>query len=98
MAYTLTPAERRARAQSLRENRENRKLYYDYLEKKAALEREQQIQRNAELQAEQEKANQSFLVRGLSTVGDIVANILTGAVIGLEGIVDLGIGLVGGIG
>ena len=35
MAYTLTPAERRARAQSLRENRENRKLYYDYLEKKA---------------------------------------------------------------
>ena len=31
MAYTLTPAERRARAQSLRENRENRKLYYDYL-------------------------------------------------------------------
>lgn len=98
MAYTLTPAERRARAQSLRENRENRKLYYDYLEKKAALEREQQIQRNAELQAEQEKANQSFLVRGLSTVGDIVANILTGAVKGLEGIVDLGIGLVGGIG
>lgn len=98
MAYTLTPAERRARAQSLRENRENRKLYYDYLEKKAALEREQQIQRNAELQAEQEKANQSFLVRGLSTVGDIVANVLTGAVKGLEGIVDLGIGLVGGIG
>ena len=98
MAYTLTPAERRARAQSLRENRENRKLYYDYLEKKAALEREQQIQRNAELQAEQEKANQSFLVRGLSTVGDIVANVLTGAVKGLEGIVDLGIGWVGGIG
>lgn len=98
MAYTLTPAERRARAQSLRENRENRKLYYDYLEKKAALEREQQIQRNVELQAEQEKANQSFLVRGLSTVGDIVANVLTGAVKGLEGIVDLGIGLVGGIG
>lgn len=98
MAYTLTPAERRARAQSLRENRENRKLYYDYLEKKAALEREQQIQRNAEQQAEQEKANQSFLVRGLSTVGDIVANVLTGAVKGLEGIVDLGIGLVGGIG
>jgi hypothetical protein len=98
MAYTLTPAERRARAQSLRENRENRKLYYDYLEKKAVLEREQQIQRNAELQAEQEKANQSFLVRGLSTVGDIVANVLTGAVKGLEGIVDLGIGLVGGIG
>ena len=98
MAYTLTPAERRARAQSLRENRENRKLYYDYLGKKAALEREQQNQRNAELQAEQEKANQSFLVRGLSTVGDIVANVLTGAVKGLEGIVDLGIGLVGGIG
>jgi hypothetical protein len=98
MAYTLTPAERRARAQSLRENRENRKLYYDYLKKKAALEREQQIQRNIELQAEQEKANQSFLVRGLSTVGDIVANVLTGAVKGLEGIVDLGIGLVGGIG
>lgn len=98
MAYTLTPAERRARAQSLRENRENRKLYYNYLEKKAALESEQQIQRNAELQAEQEKANQSFLVRCLSTVGDIVANVLTGAVKGLEGIVDLGIGLVGGIG
>lgn len=98
MAYTLTPAERRARAQSLRENRENRKLYYNYLNQKAALEREQQNQKIDALQAEQEKANQSFLVRGLSTVGDIVANVLTGAVKGLEGIVDLGIGLVGGIG
>lgn len=98
MAYTLTPAERRARAQSLRESRENRKLYYNYLNQKAALEREQQNQKIDALQAEQEKANQSFLVRGLSTVGDIVANVLTGAVKGLEGIVDLGIGLVGGIG
>ena len=69
MAYTLTPAERRARAQSLRESRENRKLYYNYLNQKAALEREQQNQKIDALQAEQEKANQPFLARGLSTVG-----------------------------
>ncbi len=94
MTYTLTPAERRARAQSLRESREKRKLYYNY----STLARKQQNQQKAELEAEQEKSNQSFFVQGLHTVGDLVANVITGATKGLEGIVDLGIGLVGAVG
>ena len=40
----------------------------------------------------------SGLVRGLATGGDVLANVYTGALKGVEGIVDLGAGLVGGVG
>ena len=42
--------------------------------------------------------DQNWFVRGLSTIGDVVANVLEGAVKGLEGIYDLGAGIVGAVG
>lgn len=96
--YNLTPQERRARAQALIQYRENRSLYNKYRREKEEADRllrEQQLddERQAEI-----LRDQNFLVKGLSTIGDVVGNVLTGAVKGLEGIVDLGIGLVGAVG
>lgn len=96
--YQLTPAERRARAQALVESRRNRSLYNNYLKEKAIYEKQLEEERLKSVWEENDRNSQSFLVRGLSTVGDVVANVLTGAVKGLEGIVDLGIGLVGAVG
>ena len=96
--YTLTPAERKARAQELKKARENRFMYQRYLDEKKKLEDQRAIEEQARLDEESRIKNQNFLIRGLSTVGDVVANVLTGAVKGLEGIVDLGIGLVGAVG
>ena len=96
--YNLTPQERRARAQALIQYRENRSLYNKYLREKEEADRllrEQQL--NDERQAQILK-DQNFLVKGLSTIGDVVGNVLTGAVKGLEGIVDLGIAAVGAVG
>ena len=96
--YNMTPQERRARAQALIQYRENRSLYNKYRREKEEADRllrEQQLddERQAEI-----LRDQNFLVKGLSTIGDVVGNVLTGAVKGLEGIVDLGIGLVGAVG
>lgn len=96
--YTLTPAERKARAQALKQTRENRFMYEKYMNEKAKLEEKQAAEEQARLDEESRRNSQNFLVRGLSTVGDICANVITGAVKGLEGIVDLGIGLVGAVG
>ena len=96
--YQLTPAERRARAQALVESRRNRSLYNNYLKEKAIYEKQLEEERLKSVWEENDRNSQNFLVRGLSTVGDVVANVLTGAVKGLEGIVDLGIGLVGAVG
>ena len=96
--YQLTPAERRARAQALVESRRNRSLYNNYLKEKAVYEKQLEEERLKSVWEENDRNSQNFLVRGLSTVGDVVANVLTGAVKGLEGIVDLGIGLVGAVG
>ena len=96
--YNMTPQERRARAQALIQYRENRSLYNKYLREKEEADRllrEQQL--NDERQAQILK-DQNFLVKGLSTIGDVVGNVLTGAVKGLEGIVDLGIAAVGAVG
>ncbi len=97
--YTLSPSERRARAQAVKARRENRYSYSNYIEehKKAATAQADAI-RQAQIDEENEKKNQSFIVRGLSTIGDLAANVITGAVKGLEGIYDLGAGIVGGIG
>ena len=96
--YNLTPQERRARAQALIQYRENRSLYNKYRREKEEADRllrEQQLDDERQAQI---LRDQNFLVKGLSTIGDVVGNVLTGAVKGLEGIVDLGIGLVGAVG
>lgn len=96
--YNMTPQERRARAQALIQYRENRSLYNKYRREKEEADRllrEQQM--NEERQADILR-DQNFLVKGLSTIGDVVGNVLTGAVKGLEGIVDLGIAAVGAVG
>ena len=98
MAYQMTPSERRARAQALKQQRENRSLYSQY----AALQKQQEAQQEQErlesVWAENEKKNQNFFVRATSTIGDLAANVLTGAIKGLEGIYDLGAGIVGAVG
>lgn len=99
MAYTLTPSDRRARAQSLMQERENRRFVSQYAERqKEALEESERQQLQAARAEYKEKESQNFLVRSLSTIGDLAANVITGAVKGLEGIYDLGAGIVGGIG
>lgn len=96
--YRMTPYERRARAQKIIQARENRSLYNNYLKEKESYEKQLEEERLKTVWTENEKNSQSFFVRGANTVGDLVANVITGAVKGLEGIADLGIGLVGGIG
>ena len=96
--YNLTPAERRARAQAIVQARENRISYSNYLRDKKALEEMQEAERQRQLEEESRNNSANFLVRGLSTIGDVVGNVLTGAVKGLEGIVDLGIAAVGAVG
>ena len=97
--YTMTPSERRARAQALIEQRENRRLYSQYLtaQKNEPIERERAYLESLKA-AEEEKNSQGFLTRAFHTIGDLAANVLTGAVKGLEGIYDFGAGIVGGVG
>lgn len=96
--YSLTPAERLARAQALKHASENPLQYKRYLYQTRQLKESQAALLRKEERGKEERYNQNFLVRGLSTIGDVVGNVLTGAVKGLEGIVDLGIGLVGAVG
>lgn len=97
--YKLSPAERRARAQAIQERRENRYTVANYVneQKKAAAAQADMI-RQKEIEWENERNSKGFLVRGLSTIGDLAANVLTGAIKGLEGIYDLGASIVGGVG
>lgn len=97
--YKLSPAERRARAQAIMERRENRYTVANYVneQKKAAAAQADMI-RQKEIEWENERNSQGFLVRGISTIGDLAANVLTGAIKGLEGIYDLGASIVGGVG
>ena len=94
--------QRRQRASTLKQARNYKYAANAYLkelaEKQEAAKREATI---AELQRRQEqkgKENQSFFVRALSTVGDLVTDVISGAVKGLEGIYDLGAGIVGAVG
>lgn len=97
--YKLSPAERRARAQAITERRENRYTVANHIneQKKAAAAQADMI-RQKEIEWENERSSQGFLIRGLSTIGDLAANVLTGAIKGLEGIYDLGASIVGGVG
>ncbi len=100
--YKMTPAERRARAQAIVKARENRSIYLQYQEaikaQQEAVKEQQEKERLESFRAENDKNSKSWFVRGLSTIGDIAANVLTGAAKGLEGIYDLGAGIVGAVG
>lgn len=53
---------------------------------------------NAALKKQAKRENADVMERTVETVGDIVGNVLSGAIKGLEGIYDFGATLVGGIG
>lgn len=86
MAYKLTAADRRAQAALIRAEREARYKKSLPLAKRVAV------------TGAQKKNEASTGVKVLHTVGDVGANFVTGAAKGLEGIYDLGAGLVGAVG
>ena len=68
------------------------------LELKAQKEYEKNIPAQAQPQTVQPESKASTGERVLATVGDFFGNIITGAAKGIEGIIDLGASVVGGIG
>lgn len=83
MAYKFSAAERRLRAELLREQRQNR--YAAYQQKKP-------------LTTAPKKKNKSGLAVAGATAADIGGNVLIGLGKGIEGIYDFGAGLVGAVG
>lgn len=102
--YYMTPHERRARVQELKERRQNRYLYHKYLRNKKEIEKaKKSTQINAKKTAvqtanEKKKDSANWAIRSFSTIGDVVGNVLIGATKSLEGIFDLGAGVVGAVG
>ena len=96
--YVMTPEERKARAKSIIEARNTTLQYKKASQIQKEYDKVYARQIAAEKAEKEDIENQNFLVRGLSTVGDICANVITGAVKGLEGIYDLGAGIVGAVG
>ena len=102
MARYSSVEERKQRANDLKSSRNYRYAYNNYV--KAVEEQNLEIRKAqtiAELKQRQEakdRENASFFVRAFSTVGDLVSNVVTGALKGLEGIYDLGAGIVGAVG
>lgn len=96
--YNLSAEERKQRASQIRDLKESRYLYKQYLKQKEQAEREQREQEIAAYHAQKEKDSQNFLVKTFHTIGDVASNVITGAVKGLEGIYDLGAGVVGAVG
>lgn len=96
--YYITPQERKARAQQIVNQRKAIADYRKAQKLQSAYVKQEQSRIAAETAEQERIENQNFFIRGLSTVGDVVANVITGAVKGLEGIADMGIGLVGAVG
>lgn len=102
MARYSSVEERKQRANDLKNSRNYRYAYNNYV--KAVEEQNLEIRKTqtiAELKQRQEakdRENASFFVRAFSTVGDLASNIVTGALKGLEGVYDLGAGIVGAVG
>lgn len=102
MARYSSVEERKQRASDLKNSRNYRYAYNNYV--KAVEEQNLEIRKAqtiAELKQRQEakdRENASFFVRAFSTVGDLASNIVTGALKGLEGVYDLGAGIVGAVG
>ena len=94
--YKLTPADRRDIA--LRALASKSSLQNGY--KKTAPTGYQTAQSTPSVNAvkDTEKDDANFFVRTLSTIGDLVGNVITGAAKGLEGIYDLGASVVGAVG
>ena len=94
--------QRRERANKLKQARNQRYAFADYVRSyKEAQEEIQKQQTVAELQRQweaNEREQKGFFVRAISTVGDLVSNVVTGALKGLEGVYDLGAGIVGAVG
>ncbi len=97
--YNLSLEERRARAQAIKEHRENRYALANYInqQKKAESERAEAILQK-QIDWENERNSQGFIVRTAHTIGDLASNVITGAIKGLEGVLDLGATVIGGIG
>lgn len=87
--YTLTPAERRARAQAIVAQRKAAAQYKESLKHNVVKPQEPQ---------KEEKEDANWFIRTVSTIGDLASNVITGAIKGLEGIWDLGAGVVGAVG
>lgn len=98
MAYYLTPAERRARAQNLVQQRKNVVAYKQYLQQQRDYEKQVAQAKLDEENRQKKIDSMNFFTRAVSTVGDLAANVITGALKGLEGIYDLGVGITGAIG
>ena len=84
-----TPAERqRERAEALLMKRlEPQMRAAQNAQQQATL----QAYKQAEIDAQKERAQQNAFVRTASTVGDVVGNVITGALKGIEGIVDFAV-------
>lgn len=96
--YRITPEERKAMARARISGRVTASTYKRAYEIKKQYEEELARQVAAEKAEKENKESMNWFVRGLSTIGDIAANVITGAVKGLEGIYDLGAGIVGAVG
>lgn len=73
-------------------------LWHRYLQQKKDYENQIAQAKLDEENRQKQIESQDFFTRAISTVGDISANIITGALKGLEGIYDLGAGIVGAVG
>lgn len=96
--WNLSTEERKQRATQIRDLKESRYLYKQYLEQREQAEQEQREIELEQQRLQQQKDSQNFLVKTFHTIGDVASNVITGAVKGLEGIYDLGAGVVGAVG
>ena len=100
MAYYLTPADRRARTQVMRMQRDPAYRRQKEKEEEERLEaaRAASVQSTAAPSAVSEPEEEgNFFTKVLHTIGDVAANVVTGAGKGIEGIVDLGAGIGGAV-
>lgn len=96
--WNLSTEERKQRATQIRDLKESRYLYKQYLEQREQAEQEQREIELEQQRLQQQKDSQNFLVKTFHTIGDVASNVITGAVKGLEGIYDFGAGVVGAVG
>ena len=91
MNTNLSAQQRSARGNAIREYREAKIAQNNYL----AEQRKQELE---QLENKKYKSDANFFKRAGMTILDIGGNVLSGAVKGLEGIMDLGAGVVGSVG
>lgn len=94
MQSMLTPLERR----QIAFNKKQEKQYNEYLSYQNSILEEQRKLEEEERKKEEKRQNAGFFTRVFSTVGDFAGQVISGVSKGLEGIYDLGAGIVGAIG